>query len=108
MSAVPRSSGGIFKLPNVVFLVFEAATAMFRAGSTGCVVAALEDDRVRHDAAPLVVGTLRKNAAEAASFEGNFPPFVGSRRRISSAAESGRASLVGCHYFDQLNCDVKR
>jgi hypothetical protein len=38
------------------------------------VVAALEDDRVKHDAPSLVVGALRKNAAEEASFEGNLPP----------------------------------
>ncbi len=68
------AQGGNFKSPNVVFLLFEVAAAMFRASSTGWVVAALEDDRVKHDAPSLVVGALRKNAAEEASFEGNLPP----------------------------------
>ncbi len=73
MLAVLRSSGGKFKLPNV-FCVLKVATAMFRAGSTdcGCVVAALDNDQVKHDAPSLIVGALRKNAAGAASFEGNF------------------------------------
>jgi hypothetical protein len=48
---------------------------MLRARSTGCgcVVAALEDDRLRHDTASLVVGAPRKNSSGAASYECILP-----------------------------------
>ncbi len=72
--SVPRSSGGNFILPTTAFLALEVATAMFRAGSISCAVEALEDERVKGDAASLVLGTLRKNNAGVASFECNFPP----------------------------------
>ncbi len=87
MSAVPRSLGGDFKSPNILFSVlngalfslYEAATAMLPAVSTGwgCMVAAFNNDWVKRDAgdaASLVLGTLTNNAVEAASFEANYPP----------------------------------
>ncbi len=85
-SAVPRSSGGDFKPPNVLFSLFKAAltslldalAAILPAGSTvlGCMVAAFEDDLVKHkddDNASLIIANFTVNAIGLASLEADFP-----------------------------------